>query len=137
MVDNPDAPTDVYDDIPIVNKIDFGFYVTPDKYDIEDYITSVDNGYFGEHEHTSRLGYISSENYILPSPDVSTIHHLSGEPPELYEISTFNTPISCENNYYDIVDWDCSLAPYVDRMYWVIDGGILCAFPDNVQWMRD
>ena len=137
MVDNPDAPNDVYDDIPIVNKIDFGFYVAPDKYDIEDYVASVDNGYFGEHEHSSKLGYISSESYILPSPDVSTIHHLSDEPPELYEISTFNAPISCENNYYDIVDWDCSLAPYVDRMYWVIDGGILCAFPYNVQWMRD
>jgi hypothetical protein len=34
MVDNPNAPTDIYDDIPVVNKIDFGFYVVPEKHDI-------------------------------------------------------------------------------------------------------
>ena len=28
-VDNPNASVDIYDDIPIINKIDFGFYVVP------------------------------------------------------------------------------------------------------------
>lgn len=137
MVDNPNAPTDIYDDIPIVNKIDFGFYVVPEKHDIVQFVQSVDNGYFGEHEHTSRLGYISSEQYISSPPIVTEINHLSCELPHEYEISSFETPLSCVNNYYDIVDWDCSLAPYVDRMYWVIDGGLLCSFPYNVSWERD
>ena len=28
-VDNPEAGASVYDDIPIINKIDFGMYVVP------------------------------------------------------------------------------------------------------------
>jgi hypothetical protein len=28
-VDNPETSANVYDDVPIINKIDFGFYVVP------------------------------------------------------------------------------------------------------------
>jgi hypothetical protein len=33
MVDNPDSPG-YYDDMPIVNQINFGLYVAPNKHDI-------------------------------------------------------------------------------------------------------
>lgn len=37
-VDNPETSSTVYDDIPVINKIDFGFYVVPSKHDIQQYM---------------------------------------------------------------------------------------------------
>lgn len=84
MVPNPNSPGDTYDDIPIINKIDFGIYAVPKKHDIEQYIQSVDNEYFDEHKHTSRLGYISSEYYVSSPPTITTLPHLSNEDPSEY-----------------------------------------------------
>lgn len=63
-VDNPETSSTTYDDVPVINNIDFGFYVVPNGKDIKSYIQSVDNGDFGEHEHANRIGYISSESYL-------------------------------------------------------------------------
>lgn len=132
-VDNPDGPA-IYDDIPIINKIDFGFYAVPKKHDIEEYIQSVDNGYFGKHEDTYRLGYISSESYLSFPPRIDVLPHEATELSQEYTVSSYHTPLSGINNYYDIVDWECSLAPYVDKMYWTIDGGSQYTYPNNIYW---
>lgn len=138
LVDNPDAPTDIYDDIPIVNKIDFGIYVVPHQHDEVKYIASVDNGYFGIHEDTPQMGYISSESYLSHPPSINYLPHLSTEPLSDYVISVFNKPLSCINNYYDIVDWQCSLAPYVDKMYWKIDTDQSAyTYPNNIFWTHN
>ena len=41
-------------------------------------------------------------------------------------------PLSTVNDYYDVVDWECSLAPYVDKLYWRIDGFSKLEFPNNI-----
>lgn len=127
-VDNPDISARVYDDIPIVSKIDFGFYVVPQKHDIEEYIQSVDNNF--SHIDSALCGYISSEQYIKPSslcindpymPDA--ISH--GEPLSTCQSEYYKSSLSSVNDYYDVVDWDCSLQPYVDKLYWTIDGNVI------------
>lgn len=140
-VDNPNASVDIYDDIPIINKIDFGFYVVPQKYEIEPYIQSVDNGAFGSHDHNSLCGYISSEAYINSSPTIVSDPYLpdaiiAGEPLSTCQTSSFNKPLQTCGDYYDNVDWECSLAPYVDKLYWKIEAGNKYEFPNNVSWER-
>lgn len=56
----------MYDDMPAIDNISFGFYVVPQDKDIMEYIASVDNGAFGPHYHESLCGYISSESYTMP-----------------------------------------------------------------------
>lgn len=140
-VDNPETSADVYDDIPIVNKIDFGFYVVPSKHEIEPYIQSVDNGVFGPHEHNSICSYISSEAYINNGPIIIPDPYLPeasaiGEPLSTCESSAYMNPLQTSGDYYDIVDWDCTLAPYVDKLYWKIDAGSIYKYPNNVSWER-
>ena len=140
-VDNPNASVDIYDDIPIINKIDFGFYVVPQKHEIEPYIQSVDNGAFGSHDHNSLCGYISSETYTNSGPTIVYDPHLpdaiiAGEPLSTCQTSSFNKPLQTSGDYYDNVDWECSLAPYVDKLYWKIEAGNKYEFPNNVSWER-
>ena len=141
-VDNPNTSADVYDDIPIINKIDFGFYVVPQKHDIQQYIQSVDNGDFGLHEHGSLSGYISSEAYSSSIPKVIPDPYLpdaavEGWPLSTCESSGYIQPLQTSGDYYDVVDWACTLAPYVDKLYWKIDAGSQYEFPNNVHWERD
>ncbi len=37
-VDNPETSSTTYDDIPVINTIDFGFYAVPGQHDIVQYI---------------------------------------------------------------------------------------------------
>lgn len=62
------SSVDVYDGIPLIEKIDFGFYAVPNKHEILPYIQSVDNGDFGEHAHADICSYISSDNYYSLAP---------------------------------------------------------------------
>ena len=117
----------MYNDVPYVNKIDFGMYVVPSSKEIEPYIQSVDNGDFGDHTHSSISGYISSESYIAPPMAMLSDPYISsdvsaGYPLSSCEYGTIDKPLSGVNDYYDIVDNECSLAPYVDKLYWKIDG---------------
>ena len=136
-VDNPDISA--YDDIPIINKIDFGFYVVPQKHDIRAYIQSVDNGAFGPHAHEDLCGYISSKAYLCMPPYEWTDPYgtASADPLSISQSSAFIEPLSGVNDYYDKVDWQCSLAPYVDKLYWKIDAGSQYEYPNNVKWDRN
>ena len=69
-VDNPDSDQSFYDDVPIINNINFGMYVVPNNANIEQYMQDVDNGKFESHEHISALGYISSNTYISGNPKI-------------------------------------------------------------------
>lgn len=80
-----DISTDIYDGMPIVTAIDFGFYTVPKQFDIPSYIESVDNEILQKHYHVDLSGNISDD-------------------------------------YYDIVDHRCTLEPYVDKIFWRIDG---------------
>lgn len=133
----------VYDGIPIINKIDFGLYVVPGEHDIPSYIQSVDNGDFGPHIHTSVSGYLSSASY-LSSPQMSMLSD-----PYAYDTSSYAYPLStCEygaavtaslstnGDFYGDVDRNCSLEPYVDKIYWTINADSIYTFPNNVQWKR-
>lgn len=140
-VDNPETSATVYDDIPIINKIDFGFYVVPQKHDILEYIQSVDNGAFGPHEHESLCGYISSESYAnlglcAYQDPYWPMAQKEGWPLSTCEASAYGRPLSGANDYYDHVDWNCTLAPYVDKLYWTISPGVEYEFPNNVVWER-
>ena len=95
-----DISTEIYDDVPIVNKLDFGFYTIPKKEDITSYMMSVDSEILQKHKHID----------------------LSGELPDG----------SIAN-----VDNKCTLAPYVDKIYWKIDETSMSAFPYNVKWYND
>ena len=140
-IDDPDGP-DVYDDVPIINKIDFGFYVVPGKHDIPSYIQSVDNGDFGGHAHYDICGYISSSGYeeypmtILSDPYIYDAIS-SGYPLSTCEFGITDKPLKPIDEYYDKVDWSCTLAPYVDKIYWRIDGVSPYEYPNNVIWERD
>ena len=133
-IPNPDLSDDtIYEDVPIVNTIDFGFYAVPTKPDIARYITSVDTGVFGAHNHTDISGYISSEAYI------ST--HLPKLVPDPYNdesmLSLYNRPIITSGDYYERVNSECSLYPYKDPIYWRINPLSPNEFPDNVEVARD
>lgn len=138
-VDNPDISATVYDDIPIINKIDFGLYVVPNKHDIAEYMLSVDNGAFGNHEHIDRLGYISSESYGDPelNTHVDPYGVLSIDALSACEYGDYIKPLSTSGDYYDKVDWNCTLEPYVEKMYWSIDMNISSQFPNNIRWDRE
>ena len=134
-VDDPNAGPQMYDDVPYINTIDFGMYVVPSSKDIQEYVQSVDNGGFGPHVHSSISGYISSESYIsspmamLSDPYVSS-DVSAGYPLSICEYGIASNPLSGINDYYDVVDNECSLAPYVDKLYWKIDG--LSATQQNI-----
>ena len=85
-----DISIDVYDGIPIINKIDFGFYVVPKQHDIVNYIASVDNGAFGPHEHKDISGYLSSQEYLRPQATALS-------DPYAYDLCSYGFPLStCE-----------------------------------------
>ena len=133
----------VYDGIPIINKIDFGFYVVPKQEDIESYIQSVDNGAFGPHVHSDVSGYLSSQQYI----DINMSSMLSDpyaydryytKPLSTCEYGTSELkPLSTVNDAYGIVDRNCSLEPYVDKIYWTIDADSIYTYPNNIRWDRN
>ena len=136
-----DISVQAYDGVPIVHKIDFGLYAVPGQHDIESYIQSVDNGDFGPHIHEDVSGYISSKAYIKPFPTALS-------DPYAYDLSNYNYPLStCElctmsqplkttGDVYGIVDQNCSLEPYVDKIYWTINADSVYSFPNNVIWNR-
>lgn len=135
----------VYDGIPPISKIDFGFYVVPGNHDIPSYIQSVDNGAFGPHVHEDVSGYISSLCYeninmsveMLSDPYVHDFKYLSSWPLSTCEYGTaVLQPLSTSGDSYDVVDRNCSLEPYVDKIYWTIDADSIYTYPNNVQWNR-
>lgn len=139
-VDNPETSSTTYDDVPVINNIDFGLYVVPNSKDIGSYIQSVDNGDFGEHEHMNRVGYISSESY-LSAPLVIEADPYANMPGYKHPLSTSqygiaDKPLSTVNDFYDIVDDKCSLEPYVDKLYWRIDGLSPYPPPNNLTAVR-
>ena len=138
MVDNPDISGNIYDDVPIINKIDFGLYVVPNKHDIQSYIQSVDNELIEQHYDVNRYGYISSQSYVSSQMTTLSDPYISADVADGYPLSgceygaTYDKPLSTINDYYDKVDWQCSLEPYVDKLYWRIDGLSPYSFPNNV-----
>lgn len=96
-VDN--ISSEIYDNVPIVGNLDFGFYTIPKANEIYSYMQSVDNEQLTKHE-----------DFIL------------------------NGEIS--NGYYVPVDSRCTLEPYVDKIYWAIDGTLPDPFPGNVVIMK-
>lgn len=130
MVDNPDATVDVYDNVPPIYKIDFGLYVVPhqEKDNIEGFIKKVDNEEIVKHCHEQISGYISSESYGDPALSVTLDPYapISGDFPGMSaymcEHGEYTQPVSCFNSTIASVDMNCSLEPYVDKLYWKIDG---------------
>lgn len=96
-VDN--ISSEIYDNVPIVGNLDFGFYTIPKMEDIYSYMLSVDREQLTKHEDFTLCG----------------------------EIST---------GYYIPVDTRCTLEPYVDKIYWAIDGTINEPFPNNVTILK-
>lgn len=94
-----DISSEIYDNVPIIGNLDFGFYAIPKQNEIIPYMQSVDNEQLVKHEDFTLYGEISS-------------------------------------GYYVPVDTRCSLEPYVDKIYWAIDGSIEEPFPNNVGIMR-
>ena len=117
-----------YDDgIPKIHGLDFGFYAVPKKEDILGYMMSVDNELIAKHEHCYPSSYISSDWYGKPV-------YQSAVGPDGKEISTVAPqPVATSGDYYDVVDNYCTLAPYVDRIYWKIDGASEYEHPHNVK----
>lgn len=119
-----ETSSDTYDDgIPKVQRIKFGFYAVPKQYDIDQYILCVDNGGFGPEIHSETSGYLSSENYVMRYRTVTDPYGEQISVP--YQLSTVN-------DYYGQTGYQCTLAPYVDRIYWQIDENSLSNFPMNV-----
>ena len=64
-VEVPNTSADlIYDGVPSINVIDFGFYAVPMCADMTGFMMSVDNGLLAPHRHTNISGYISSEVYL-------------------------------------------------------------------------
>lgn len=132
----------VYDGIPIINKIDFGFYVVPGKHDIVRYIQSVDNGDFGPHFHSNVSGYLSSASYISSQSASILSDPYAYDSEYAYPLSTceyrdsMSAALSTSGDFYGIVDRNCSLEPYVDKIYWTINADSVYTFPNNVIWER-
>ena len=130
LIDNPDAKVDVYDDMPSIYKIEFGLYAVPHKENIEEYIRKVDNEELVKHYHTDICSYISSQQYS----DISSVVSVTYDPyapisGSQYRMSAYMCehgqalqPVSCIGNSISAVDRNCSLEPYVDKIYWTIDG---------------
>ena len=57
-----------------------------------------------------------------PSYEIDPYGQLSIDSIKDSRYGTALHPLSGINNYYDIVDNRCSLEPYVDKLYWTIDG---------------
>lgn len=122
-----DLSGDEYDDgIPKIRGLDFGFYAVPKKEDILEYMTSVDNELIAKHEHFDLSGYISSDWYSEPNYTSSI-----GIDGEVYKMAL--EPLQTSGDYYDVVDNYCTLAPYVDRIFWKIDGASEYEYPHNVK----
>lgn len=116
-----------YDDgIPKIRGLDFGFYTIPKKEDILNYMLSVDNEDITKHNHIYPSSYISSEQYHGPIYETIT-------DPNNNEQRIKPLPLSTSGDYYDVIDNYCTLAPYVDRIYWKIDGASEYKYPNNVK----
>ena len=125
-----DISSDEYDDgIPKIRGLDFGFYAVPKNEDILGYMMSVDNELIAKHEHSYPSSYISSEAYYGPNYESSI-----GQDGEEWRVKP--APLSTSGDYYDVVDNYCTLAPYVDRIYWKIDGASEYEYPYNVKSYR-
>jgi len=72
---------------------------------------------------------------VLPDPYLSDAV-LEGLPLSTCESSGYIEPLQTSGDYYDKVDWQCTLAPYVDKLYWKIDVGSQYEFPNNIGWER-
>lgn len=134
-VEIPNASADpIYDDVPYVKQIDFGFYAVPIKEDIDSFIMSVDNELLVKHVHTDVLGYISSEAYLsdhLPHTKLDPYSETSSF------LSVYDEPLKTSGDYYAKVNSQCSLYPYKDPLYWRINPLSPDDFPDNVEIVRD
>lgn len=79
---------------------------------------------------------MSSEMTMLSDPYISA-DPAAGYPLSICEYgAAYTKPLSTYDDYYDKVDWQCSLEPYVDKLYWRIDGLSPYKFPNNVIWER-
>lgn len=123
-----DISSDEYDDgVPKIRGLNFGFYAVPKQEDILGYMTSVDNELIARHEHFYPSSYISSGWYGGPV-------YQSAVGPEGEEISAvLPQPVATSADWYDVVDNYCTLAPYVDRIFWKIDGASPYEYPYNVR----
>ena len=120
--------SDEYDDgIPVIKHISMGFYAVPQLCDFVEYMTSVDNGGYGPHEHYAPSAYISSESYL------SSYKVISADDGSEKSVLTALIP---QNDYYHPVDNYCTLAPYVDRISWIIDEDSPYSFPENTKSER-
>lgn len=135
-VEVPNTSADpIYDGVPPINTIDFGFYAVPMCADITGFIMSVDNELFAPHYHTDISGYISSEVYLSS--------HLPKLRPDPYSeesssmLSVYDEPLRTSGDYYERVNEQCSLYPYKDPIYWRINPLSKNDFPDNVEIARN
>ena len=53
-----------------------------------------------------------------------------------YGSATTIPPLSSAGDVYGDVDMNCSLEPYVDKIYWTIDADAVQVFPNNIRWDR-
>lgn len=129
-VPNPNISDDVYDDIPTIERIDFGFYPTYRGFDMEEYMLCVDNGGFTDHAHFPVSGYLSSDSY--GTPQLSVYADAAGN-----DVSSYPHPVSTHGDHTGQVSRYCTFEPYVDRLYWKIDLDSKLPFPNNVVLVRD
>lgn len=59
-----------------------------------------------------------------------------GYPLSTCELSMMQAPLQGNNDYYAAVDRNCSLEPYVDKIYWTIDADSIYTLPNNIRWDR-
>ena len=50
--------------------------------------------------------------------------------------TAFPPLLTTVGDVYGVVDKNCSLEPYVDKVYWSIDADSVQVFPNTVKWDR-
>ena len=131
---NPDLSDGIFEDVPYVNQIDFGFYAVPTKDDMVGFMMSVDSELIAPHHHGNISGYISSEVYLS--------NHLPKMKPDPYSetssmLSVYDEPVKTSGDYYEKVNSFCSLYPYKDPIRWKINPLSKEEFPNNVEVYND
>ena len=118
----PEPEGEYYEDgVPVVSKLDFGFYAVPRAANFDSYISATDAR---PHEHSPICSYVSSESYVAEYKEV--VDDEGG-------FHTVSAALSGVGDAYEKVDEECSLAPYVDRIRWTIDATSDRPFPGNVK----
>lgn len=125
-VDDPNISDDVYDFLPIIKKIDIGYYPTPMMSTHIDYMNAVDTNY--KDIAYDIMGYISSSGYI--SSYRTYIDEDTGN-----EVSVLSN-LEPVDMHYDFIDTIETIAPYKDRLIIKINGASINPFPDNAAQYR-